>query len=130
MAVAARHAGSGPRRNTDWERRDRDTAAFAASRGRSLGFSYAQMAANWNYATIGGSGPNAGFSYVTSVSYPAATFYYQYEIANDLENASSAFAIKQCGTGPAPGGDGFISYANLLAQTNRHKASQVAQSRG
>jgi len=76
---------------------------------------------SYSYVPVG-SGPNQGYFYVTSITYPASSFYFQWEIANDLANAQSTFSINQCET------NGYISYSNLLAGAIRHESSQVAQS--
>jgi hypothetical protein len=73
------------------------------------------------YATVA-SGPNQGYLYITSVSYPSLSNYFQWELAADVANSTSIFSTKQCGT------NGYISYSNLLADTTRHEAGQVAQS--
>ena len=68
------------------------------------------------------SGPNQGYWYVTSTAHPSSVFYFKWEMAADLTNAQSDFAVHQCGT------QGFISLSDLVAGTTRHEAGQTAQS--
>jgi hypothetical protein len=74
------------------------------------------------------SGPNTGYSYVSSVSSSDAsgsTAYY-YVIAPDAQNTSSTFYQAQCGNYNAQTNpNGFISGANLLANTTRHESGTV-----
>jgi hypothetical protein len=64
--------------------------------------------------TLIGTGPNAGYAYIaTQIAITNSTF--NYEISPDLENQNSAFSQAQCGNAT------YISWANLLAQTNRHE---------
>lgn len=96
--------------------------------GAPLGTSQAGLIFDYSFSTLPSgpnSGPNAGFSYVTSVTYPPAVFNFKYEIAIDVSNAASTFAKNQCGIYPA---NAYISYANLSAQVTRHEAGQLGQS--
>ena len=54
--------------------------------------------------------------------HPSSVFYFKWEMAADLTNAQSDFAVHQCGT------QGFISLSDLVAGTTRHEAGQTAQS--
>ena len=74
-----------------------------------------------SYSTITDGGPNQGYTYWPS-NLTYSTFNYQYEINPDLENSNSTFSQHQCGT------NGFISWANLLAQTKRHEYNSTVQS--
>lgn len=71
-------------------------------------------------STIIGSGPNTGYAYWAAQLSISTTF--QYEINPDLENSTSQFSIHQWG------GCGFISWSNLLAQTQRHEYNSATQS--
>jgi hypothetical protein len=76
---------------------------------------------------LGDSGPNNGYSYVTSISNMGSlnTAYY-YTIVPSLMNTSSAFYQAQCGNyNAATNPNGFISGANLLANTTRHESGTV-----
>jgi hypothetical protein len=74
-------------------------------------------------AQIGG-GPNDGFKYVTSVTHATGATY-AYVISPALENTNSEFYKAQCGNYNAQTDTGFISGANLLANTIRHEAGSV-----
>ncbi len=72
-------------------------------------------------------GPNAGFIYFSAP--PTFTTVAQHIINPDLLNSASVFSQSQCGnynaqTNPA----GFISYTNLLTQTERHEYNSTTQS--
>lgn len=70
------------------------------------------------------SGPNAGFSYLTSVTTQAI---YQWKIVPDLANTSSQFYQAQCGNYNATTHpNGLISGVNLAAGTQRHKTGIVS----
>jgi hypothetical protein len=75
----------------------------------------------FSITTIGDSGPNSGYSYYASVLVFSSS-YFHYEINPDLENSNSTFSQHQSGT------NGFISWSNLLAQTNRHEWNSATQS--
>ena len=82
-------------------------------------------------STIISGGPNAGFAYyATPISF--TTFNFQSEVNPDLLNQNSTFSMFQCGvTGPsdpAPNPNGFISWVNLLSQTQRHEYNSTTQS--
>lgn len=75
------------------------------------------------YITLPQGGLNGGFTYISAApSYPASTNFANYVINTDLQNPSSTFSQYQCGSG------GFISWSNLLAQTNRHEWNSPTQS--
>ncbi|HEV2987440.1 MAG TPA: hypothetical protein VG759_03290, partial [Candidatus Angelobacter sp.] len=84
--------------------------------------------ASFNAAQIGDGGPNNGYSYVTSITNTdgsGATSYY-YTVAPDLQNTGSTFYMAQCGNYNAQTNpNGFISGANLLANTTRHESGAV-----
>lgn len=93
-----------------------------------LGLSCLDEAASFNDAVVGDSGPNQGYHYVTSVSstYQGTTTAYYYVISPDLTNTASAFYKAQTGTYNAQSNsNGFISGANLLADTTRHESGTV-----
>lgn len=79
-------------------------------------------------AQITDSGPNNGYSYVTSISNQGgsiATAYY-YIVAPSLQNSSSDFFKAQCGNyNAATNPSGFISGVNLSTNTFRHEAGSV-----
>jgi|GEM_PF-1809314 len=81
-----------------------------------------------NDQAVSDSGPNQGYHYVTSASNSSsgiATGYY-YVISPDLSNTSSAFYFAQTGTyDPQTNPNGYISGANLLADTIRHESGNV-----
>lgn len=74
------------------------------------------------------SGPNTGYSYVTSVSNSNSngpTAYY-WIIGPDLQSTSSTFYQAQCGNYNAQTNpNGFISGANLNANTVRHESGTI-----
>jgi hypothetical protein len=71
--------------------------------------------------TVIGTGPNAGYAYNTiQIAVTNSTF--DYEISPDLQNQNSIFSQAQCGNAT------YISWANLLAQTNRHEWNSATQS--
>jgi hypothetical protein len=80
-----------------------------------------------NAATVSDNGPNNGYSYVSSISSSSgsSTTGYFYVISPDLENTSSTFYLAQCGNYNPTAQTGFISGANLLADTKRHEAGTV-----
>ncbi len=79
-------------------------------------------------STIADNGPNHGFYFYTSpLTFPV--FDYRYEINPDLENSETTFSQHQCGNYNANSNpSGFISWANLLAQTQRHEYAGLIQS--
>ncbi len=78
-------------------------------------------------STILSTGPNAGFIYwATPLTF--STFFAQYIINPDLVNQSSTFSQSQCGNFSTSNQGGFISWANLLAQTQRHEYDSNTQS--
>lgn len=93
-----------------------------------LGVSCLDQEFSINDQTISDSGPNQGYHYVTSVSNSSSgvpTGYY-YVISPDLTNTSSAFYQAQTGTYNAQSNpNGYISGANLLADTTRHESGTV-----
>jgi hypothetical protein len=70
-------------------------------------------------------GPNTGFLYVSTFT-PGTTASYQ--INSDLENQNSTFSQHQCGNYSAANPGGFISWNNLLTQTQRHEYNSTTQS--
>jgi len=94
----------------------------------ALGESCLDQEFSINDQTIGDSGPNQGYHYITSISNTASgvpTGYY-YVISPDLSNTSSAFYQAQTGTYNAQTNpNGYISGANLLADTTRHESGTV-----
>jgi hypothetical protein len=74
------------------------------------------------------SGPNTGFSYVSSVtnSDSNGTTAYYWIMSPDLQTITSAFYKAQCGNFNAQTHpNGFISGANLNANTTRHESGSV-----
>ncbi len=67
------------------------------------------------------SGPNAGYSYFGS-NLSFTTLFFHYIINPDLVNQSSTFSKEQCGV------KGYITWANLIAQTQRHEYNSSTQS--
>jgi hypothetical protein len=94
-----------------------------------LGSSSYKIAYNaLSYSTISDGGPNQGYTYWPS-NPTFSTFNYQYEINPDLENSGSTFSQHQCGNyNASTNPNGFISWANLLAQTQRHEYNSAVQS--
>ncbi len=75
-------------------------------------------------------GPNAGFEYyATQINFTTG---FLSEINPDLLNQTSTFSTHQCGatgpTDPSPNPNGFISWTNLLTQTQRHEYNDPNQS--
>jgi hypothetical protein len=80
---------------------------------------------NYSYTpdTVNG-GPNAGWQYMLSLSGGGTS--YNYVISPDLLNSGSAFYQAQCGNYNAQTTpNGFISGANLLANTTRHESGTI-----
>lgn len=71
-----------------------------------------------------GDGPNAGFKYVTSLTHRSGAIY-AYVISPALEDTNSEFYRAQCGNYNPQTDTGFISGADLLANTIRHEAGSV-----
>jgi hypothetical protein len=89
--------------------------------GSNEGYSCLEEGSTYNSQTVSG-GPNSGYTYITSAT---NTTVYQWEIVPDLTNTSSAFYKAQCGNWNAQTQTGFISGANLAAQTQRHEIGSV-----
>jgi len=73
------------------------------------------------------SGPNTGYSYVTSISNSdgnGPTAYY-WTMSPDLQNTASTFYQAQCGNYSQTNPNGFISGANLNANTVRHESGTI-----
>jgi hypothetical protein len=73
------------------------------------------------------SGPNTGYSYVTSISNSnsnGSTAYY-WTISPDLQNTTSTFYQAQCGNYSQTNLNGFISGLNLNTNTVRHESGTV-----
>jgi hypothetical protein len=77
---------------------------------------------SYNFLTIGGDGPNTGFSYVTSASNGTA---FNWVIAPDADNPASQFYQAQCGNYNPTTNTEFISGANLRSDTTRHESGAV-----
>jgi hypothetical protein len=73
-----------------------------------------------NSTVIGGDGPNTGYAYFASQLSISTLF--QYEINPDLQSSTSQFSTHQWGA------CGYISWSNLLTQTNRHEFNSSTQS--
>ena len=73
-----------------------------------------------NSTIIGGNGPNTGYAYFATQLSISTLF--QYEINPDLQSSTSQFSTHQWGA------CGFISWSNLLTQTNRHEFNSSTQS--
>jgi hypothetical protein len=69
---------------------------------------------------IGGDGPNTGYAYFATQLSISTLF--QYEINPDLQSSTSQFSTHQWGA------CGYISWSNLLTQTNRHEFNSSTQS--
>jgi hypothetical protein len=84
---------------------------------------------SFNANIVNDGGPNNGFKYVSSVSptNSGVAGGYFYVISPDLQNASSTFSLAQCGNYNAQSNPkGYITQANLLANTIRHESGSVA----
>ena len=97
--------------------------------GDSVGLSCLSQFFTFAFQTIA-SGPNAGYKYITQIQNldtgTGARTEYNYVISPDLENTSSEFYTHQCGNyNPINNPNGFISGANLLANTIRHESGIV-----
>jgi hypothetical protein len=73
-----------------------------------------------NSTIIGGDGPNTGYAYFATQLSISTLF--QYEINPDLQSSTSQFSTHQWGA------CGYISWSNLLTQTNRHEFNSSTQS--
>jgi hypothetical protein len=71
-------------------------------------------------STVINGGPNNGYAYFASQISISVLF--QYEINPDLQSSTSQFSTHQWGA------CGFISWSNLLTQTNRHEYNSSTQS--
>jgi len=92
------------------------------SSGSLEGYSCVNQGSTYNSQTISG-GPNSGYTYITSAT---NTTSYQWEIVPDLTNTTSQFYQAQCGDYKAQSNpNGFISGANLAAQTQRHEIGSI-----
>lgn len=92
--------------------------------GGKLGVYGLDQAFSFTADAVKDHGPNHGFKYVLSVSNSkgeVSTGYY-YVISPDLENTSSEFYQAQCGNYDSQTSTGFISGAQLLANTINHEA--------
>jgi hypothetical protein len=87
----------------------------------TLGFSgWDASYAGFN-STVIPNGPNAGFIYYAA-QINFTSFFFQYIIHPDLVDQSSIFSQHQCGS------NGYISWADLFAQTKRHEYDSPTQS--
>ncbi|HEV2798920.1 MAG TPA: NBR1-Ig-like domain-containing protein [Pyrinomonadaceae bacterium] len=102
------------------------TAELDAGVGRAL----LHLVPSFYTSTIG-AGPNQGFKYVTHVANfdeadrPLSPSTYAYVISPALVDTDSEFYKAQCGNYNPLTGVGFISGADLLANTIRHEAGNV-----
>jgi len=78
--------------------------------------------ASYEPASISDAGPNNGYSYVLSATNNASLHWI---IAPDAENSSSDFYQAQCGNYNSSTNTGFISGAQLDANTVRHESGTV-----
>jgi hypothetical protein len=87
-----------------------------------LGFYEARInRAGFNNNVVTGDAPNAGYIFYND-ALVFTIFDSRYELNPDLENSASTFSVKNCGQ------SGYISWANLLAQTKRHEYNSSTQS--
>jgi hypothetical protein len=96
--------------------------------GDAVGKFCLDQAFSFTFSSVGDNGPNQGFRYVLSVfnHSPTAITACSYVISPDLEDSGSTFFLAQCGNYNAQTNpNGFISGANLLADTTRHEAGTV-----
>lgn len=94
--------------------------------GSIEGYSCADLAFSFNYATISDGGPNNGYEYVTSASDASGSSptQFQYIVVSDLASGT-AFYNAQCGNFSASDSSGFIAGAQLQQNVQNHEAGSV-----
>jgi hypothetical protein len=96
------------------------------SAGSAEGFSCADLAYSFNFATVSDGGPNNGYEYVTSVSASSGSSatQFQYIVVSDLLSASP-FYNAQCGTFSSSNSSGFIAGSQLKQDVFDHESGSV-----
>ena len=92
-----------------------------------VGFSCADMAYSFTFATISDGGPNNGYEYVTSASNASGGLptKYEYIVVSDAFNTSSSFYTHQCGNYSASNSLGFIAGSQLKQNIFDHEQGSV-----
>lgn len=90
------------------------------------GFSCADMAYSFQFATVGDGGPNNGYEYVTSASNISGSQPTKYEffVVSDLLSSSNFF-VHQCGTFSASNTSGIIAGSQLKLNVFDHEQGSV-----
>jgi hypothetical protein len=103
------------------------SAPSPPSPGSVEGFSCADMAYSFQFATISDSGPNNGYEYVTSASNINGSLptKYEYIVVSDLLNSSSDFFTHQCGNFSASNSSGFIAGTQLKQNVLDHEQGAI-----
>ncbi len=102
------------------------SAPSPPSPGSVEGFSCADMAYSFQFATVSDNGPNNGYEYVTSASNVSGSqpTKYEYIVVSDLLSASDFF-VHQCGTFSASNTSGFIAGSQLKQNVFDHEQGSV-----
>lgn len=102
------------------------SAPSPPSPGSIEGFSCADMAYSFQFATVSDNGPNNGYEYVTSASNISGSLptKYEYIVVSDLLSASDFF-VHQCGTFSASNTSGFIAGSQLQQNVFDHEQGSI-----
>ena len=97
------------------------------SNGSQEGFSCADLAYSFNFATISDNGPNDGYEYVTSASDSSGGLptKFEYVVVSDLLSVSTSFYTHQCGTYSSANTSGFIAGSQLKQNVLDHEQGSV-----